>query len=118
VLVGQAEAEGLDAEAEAVWVAVEGFLFRGGFEAGQLLGAEDRLVDLAGLEALGDDLDGLAERHDDEDLDRLGEDRPAEDGVRLQLVALHVFPRDGPRPPIDPSPKVIAAKDVPVWDVW
>jgi hypothetical protein len=46
-------------------------------------------VDLAGAQALGDDLDGLAQRQRDDDLDGFGEDRPPEDGVRLELVSLH-----------------------------
>jgi hypothetical protein len=66
-----------------VWVAVERLVLGRGFELGQLLGVEDRLMDLAGLEPLGDDLDCVAKRHGDDDLDGFGENRAAEHDARL-----------------------------------
>ena len=74
------------------WVAVEGFLLGGGLQPCKLLAVKDGFMDLAGRQTLGDDLDGVAQRHSDDNLDRLGEDRPAKDHVRLELLALHQQP--------------------------
>jgi hypothetical protein len=46
-------------------------------------------VDLAGAQALGDNLDGLTQGKGDDDLDGLGEYRSLEDDVRLELLALY-----------------------------
>ncbi len=89
VLVSQAQAQGLDSQPEAMRVAVEWLLLGRRLQSAQLLTAQDGLVNLAGAQPLGDDLDGLAQRHGDDDLDRLGEQRAAQDDVRLELLALH-----------------------------
>ena len=83
----QAEAQRLDAQAKAVRIAVKRFLLGGGVEPAELVGAEDRFVDVTGAQVLGDDLDGLAERDDDDDLDGLGKERTPQDDVRLELRA-------------------------------
>ena len=76
VLVGEAEAHGLDAEAEARRVAVERLALGRRVEDGRAARGEDALVDLSGLLARADDLDSLTERRDDEHLDRLGKTGP------------------------------------------
>ena len=86
VFVGETEPKSLNAESEAQGVAVEGFLFRSGNELGKLLGAQDRFVNLIGVESLPDELYRSAhwDRHDH--LHGLGEYRPTDDNVGFQLV--------------------------------
>ena len=84
VLVGQAEPLGLDAEAEAARVAVEGLLVGGDGQVGELLGRQDRVVRQAGLQSPPDDLDGIAQRDDGEHLHRLGQGGAANDTPRTK----------------------------------
>ena len=55
----------------------------------QLLGSQDYLMDLAGLEPLGEELDGLAHRRGQDHLDRFREDGAANHCVRFERYITH-----------------------------
>ncbi len=71
VLVGEAEAHGLDAEAETGRVAIVRRRLRGRLQLGDLGGGKDRLVDLPGGHALTGQLDPIAKGDHRDDPDRL-----------------------------------------------
>ena len=83
VLVGQPEARGLDAKAEARRVAVEGLALGRRFEELELVEAQDTLVDLSSLLSRAHDFDHVTEWRNDEHLDRLREHQPADDDAWL-----------------------------------
>ena len=89
VFVGQAEAMGLDAEAEQAGVAVEGLLIGRDGELGELLGREDRVVGQPGVQAAADDLERIAHRDHGQHLDRLGQRRAADNGACFYDVFCH-----------------------------
>jgi hypothetical protein len=73
---------------------------------------EDTLVDLSGLLACTYDLDHVAERRDDEHLDGLGKDRPADDDAWLQFIRVHLAPLVDPivqRSRLPPSSRTLSA---------
>ena len=76
VLVGQCQAFGLDAEAEADGVPIEGLGGRRDCELRDLSRAQDRIVDLAGAETLPDELHRLSHGNRGDDLDRSGSRGP------------------------------------------
>jgi hypothetical protein len=73
-------------------VSVEGLLVRAGLQKGDLLQAEDRVVELSGMKALAHDLDGIAYREDSNDLDRFRKNRAPDDEARLKRGHLHKQP--------------------------
>ena len=88
VLKRQREPHGFDGETEAQRVAVERFGVRGGFQGRQLVGSENGLVHARGGEALGDKLHGGAHGNTNDDLNRFGENRPAQNLVGLQVFSV------------------------------
>ena len=89
VFVGQPEPMGLDAQAEQGRVAIEALVYRGAAELSELSGCEDRIADQAGLAPLADQLDGVAEWDDCQNLDRLGQQRPSDHRADVDLIDCH-----------------------------
>jgi hypothetical protein len=70
-------------------VSVKGLCLRRRFERGQLLGAENWLIDLAGRQSFANELDSIAHRDGDDDLDGFREERPSDDHMGFELVDVH-----------------------------
>ncbi len=89
VFVGQRQPHGFDAQAEVLGIAVERLFVGGTGQLGQLLGVENRLVDLPGFQSLAHELDGGPHRDSHDNLHRLGENGATNDDCGLQLVQQH-----------------------------
>ena len=76
----------LDAQAEEAGVAVERLAQGSEGELGELPGVEDGVEKQPGPQALADELDGAAERHDRDDLDWLGEQWPGDDCAGAEAI--------------------------------
>jgi hypothetical protein len=80
-----------------VRVAVKRINGRGGSEPGELVTIEDGIVQEAGLEALAENLDSVAEGDDGDDLDRFGEEGAGDDGPDAKRITRHrAASRTGP----------------------
>ena len=85
VLVGQTQADGLDAQAKADGVAVERCLSRGDGQRGSLDRIQDRLVDPTGPQSLADEFHHVPDRDHSDDLHRLGKQWPPNGYSRTEL---------------------------------
>ena len=91
VLVGKAQTHRLDTEAETLGIAIEGAGPRAGSQERDLFLAEDRIVELAGRQALPHDLGRFSHRNDGHDPDRFRDDGASDDGAGLELAEVHGF---------------------------
>jgi hypothetical protein len=90
VLVGEAEAAGLDAEPEPVRIAVEGRSLGSRREELDLVRVQHTLVNEAALLPAADELEHGADGLDDDHPDWFGQDRAADDDAGLEVSGLHV----------------------------
>ncbi len=91
VLVGQRQAQGLDAQAEMQRIAVEGRLLRANLEAGELGGVQDGLIYAARVEALAHQFHRCPQRCAYDDLHGLGEEGASHDGAGFGRGGRHEF---------------------------
>ena len=89
VLECQRQAHGLDGEPEALRIAIEGFGVGSGFEDGEIVRREDGFIHARRVDALGNQLHGIAHRNGDDDLHRLRKYRAAQNLAGLELIQRH-----------------------------
>ncbi len=89
VLVGDPQSQGLDAKLELRRIAVEGLLFRGTFQVGELGWRKDWLVYLPGRHPVANQLDRAAHRDHPDDLHGFREHGSAHDDVWFQILRIH-----------------------------
>src|SRR5208337_517535 len=89
VFVGQPETMGLDAQTEQGRVPIEAFVYRRAAELGELSGCENRIAHEACLAPLADQLDGVAESDNRQNLDRLRQQRPTDHRTDVELIDCH-----------------------------
>ena len=89
VFVGQPKTMGLDAQTEQGRVTIEAFVYRGAAELRELSGCEDRIAHQAGLAPLANQLDGIAECDNCQNLDRLRQQRPTDHRTDVDLIDCH-----------------------------